>query len=49
LVLDWKEFNGTPQFCSLPQGERKEYPPHPNPLPLVEKELVKVKLGIGGF
>jgi hypothetical protein len=19
LVLGWKEFNGTPQFCSLPQ------------------------------
>jgi hypothetical protein len=25
LVLGWKEFNGTPQFCSLPQGEIKEY------------------------
>jgi len=26
LVLGWKEFNGTTQFCFLPQGEIKEYP-----------------------
>jgi len=23
LVLGWKEFNGTPHFYSLPQGERR--------------------------
>jgi hypothetical protein len=35
LVLGWKDFNGTPQFCSLPQVERKieRISPHPYPLP----------------
>jgi hypothetical protein len=35
LVLGWKEFNGTPHFCFLPQGERRirRMLPHPDPLP----------------
>jgi hypothetical protein len=38
-----KEFNGTPRFYSLPQGERRERrkkfkrPPHPCPLLLMER------------
>ncbi len=34
LVLGWKEFNGTPHFGSLPQGERgiERISPHPDPL-----------------
>jgi hypothetical protein len=26
LIGCWKDFNGTPRFYSLPQGEIKEYP-----------------------
>jgi len=49
LVLGWKGFNGTPQFGSLPQGEIKEYPLTLTLSRRVERELAKVKLGIGEF
>jgi hypothetical protein len=34
-----KEFNGTPHFYSLLQGERRieRIPPHPDPLPQGER------------
>jgi hypothetical protein len=38
-LMKGKEFNGTPHFGSLPQGERRERrkdfkkTPHPDPLP----------------
>jgi len=39
LVLGWKDFNGTSDFYSLTQGERriKRIPPQPDPLLLVER------------
>jgi hypothetical protein len=49
LVLGWKEINSIPQFCSLPQGERKEYPLTLTLSRGVERELAKVKLGIEEF
>jgi hypothetical protein len=33
LVLGWKEFNDTPHFYSLPQGERRIERISPSPLP----------------
>jgi hypothetical protein len=33
LVLGWKEFNSTPWFYSLPQGERRIERISPSPLP----------------
>jgi len=34
LVLGWKEINGIPRFCFLPQGERRieRISPHPDSL-----------------
>jgi len=45
LVLGWKEFNGTPHFVSLPQGERRieRISPHPDPLQQNGEERRKMK------
>jgi hypothetical protein len=40
-----KDFNGTPHFCSLPQGEIKEYPLTLTLSRRVERGLVKGEKG----